>query len=237
MSCRRRSVWHDAEVATEPVIIKPQFPALSRAGRGIGFLSVPWFFVALLALDTLGPADRDAPQALRWLSLFVAVAPVGTLVLHPWVGRLPGFLWLHHRMQPRLAIEANGLDLQLPDVGRRLYGWDEVRGLRMRRDRAADLIGPNGVALAKIPESMILAGGTWWRSESIASLVVHARPDKYRLSRANWAGVPIEFALRVSDEPVTAADPWAFRRRLVNVAVTIAFVGVTGFLLVRYLTS
>lgn len=223
-------------MVSDPVIIKPQFPALSTAGRLLVILSVPWFFAALVALDALGPADRDAPQVLRWLSLCVAVAPIGVLVFHPFLGRLPGFRWLHHQVQPRLAIGPNGLDLQLPQVGRRIYDWDDVEGLRMRPDRAANLLGREGVALARIPSSMYLAGGTWMRSESVASLVVRARPDRYRLSRANWAGVPVEFALRVSDEPLPT-DPWTHRRRLVNIVVAIAFLAVTGFLLFRYLGS
>jgi hypothetical protein len=232
-----RALWHDDPVATEPVTIKPQFPVLSRAGRGLAILSVPWFFVALVVLDALGPAHRDAPQALRWLSLFVAAAPGSAVVLHPWIGRLLGFRWLHHRRQPRVAIGANGLDLQLPELDAHLFGWEEINGLRMRPDRGADLLGPNGATLARIPESMILAGGTWWQSESIASLVVRARPDRYRLSGANWAGVPNEFALRMPEEPLVAAGRWAPRRRLVNVGITAAFIGVTGFLLLRYLTS
>ena len=231
-----QSIWHDAAVEIEPVIIKPQFPALSKAGRRLVIVSAPWFFAVLLGLDALGLVGRDAPQALRWLALTAAAAPIGVLVFHPWLGRVPGLRWLHHRTQPRLAIGANGLDIQLPDVGERQYGWQEVGALRMRPDHAADLLGRDGVAIARIPESMVLAGGTWWRSESIASIVVRARSDLYRLSGANWAGVPVEFALRVSEVPTTT-DPWAFRRRLVNVAVTIAFFVVTGFLLFRYFTS
>ncbi len=223
-------------MAAAQVTIKPQVPALSRAGRRLAILAVPWFFMSLFGLDALGPADRDAPQALRWVALGVAAAPFVTLVLHPWLGRLTGLRWLHHRMQPRLAVDGTGLDLQLPQVGRHRYDWLEIEGLRMRPDRGADLIGNGGVALAKIPESMILAGGTWWRSESIASVVVRARPDRYRLSRANWAGVPVEFVLRTSEDPI-AADQWAFRRRLVNVVVAVAAVGMVGFFLVRWLVS
>jgi hypothetical protein len=224
-------------VPIEPVIIKPQFPALSRAGRRVALLSVPWFFGALFALDALSLTGRDGPQALRWLAIFVAAAPFGVLVFHPLLGHVPGLRWLHHRIQPRLAIRANGLDVQLPEVGERQFGWEEIDGLRMRRDRGADLLGRNGAILARIPESMILAGGTFWRSASIASLVVRARPDRYRLSGANWAGEPNEFVLRIIDEPVTTADPWASRRRLVNVAIAVAFVAVTAFLVFRYLTS
>lgn len=230
-------MWHDAAVAIEPVIIKPQFPALSKAGRRLVVLSVPWFFVVLLALDALGLVGPDDPQAQRWFAIFVAAVPIGVLVFHPLLGHIPGLRWLHHRIQPRLAIRANGLVLQLPEVGERLYGWDEVGGLRMRPDRGADLLGRDGVTLARIPESMILAGGTWWRSASIASFVVRARPDRYRLSGANWAGVPNEFALRMPNEPLTTADPWVSRRRLANVVIAVAFVAVTAFLVLRYLTS
>jgi hypothetical protein len=224
-------------VAIEPVIIKPQFPALSKAGRRLVIVSVPWFFSALLGLDAIGLVGRDTPQALRWFALLTAAAPAVLLVFHPWLGRVRGLRWLHHRIQPRLAIRADGIDLQFPDVGERSYGWEEVGALRMWTDRAADLLGRDGVAIAKIPESMVLAGGTWWRSESIASIVVRVRPDRYRLSGANWAGVPNEFVLRTAEDSNTTFDPWTSRRRLTSVLVAGAFVAVTGFLVIRYLTS
>ena len=45
-------------VAIDPVIIKPRFPVLSKAGRWLFVLSVPWFFGALVAFDALG-LDRS----------------------------------------------------------------------------------------------------------------------------------------------------------------------------------
>jgi hypothetical protein len=230
-------VWHDAAVAFEPVIIKPQFPALSKAGRGLVVVSIPWFFSLLLGLDAIGLVGGNAPEALRWLALFAAAAPAILLVFHPWLGQVRGLRWVHHRIQPRLAIRADGIDLRFPDIGERSYGWEEVGALRMRTDRAADLVGRDGVAIAKIPESMVLAGGTWWRSESIAAIVVRGRPDRYRLSGANWAGVPNEFALRTDEDPSTTGDPWTARRRWTNVLVAGAFVAVASFLVIRYLTS
>jgi hypothetical protein len=230
-------VWQDAAVAIEPVIVKPQFPALSKAARRLAIASVPWFFLVLLGLDAIGLIGRGAPEGLRWPALLVAIAPIGVLVFHPLLGRIRGLRWLHHRIQPRMAIRADRVDLRLPDIGERSYGWDEVGALRMRPDRAADLLGRDGVAIAKIPETMILAGGTWWRSESIASIVVRVRPDLYRLSGANWAGVPNAFALRTANEPSTTADPWVSRRRLTNIVVAVVFVAGIGFLVLRYLTS
>ena len=43
----------------EPVIIKPQFPALSKAGRWLVLRCVPWFFGPFLTLDKLGLIGRD----------------------------------------------------------------------------------------------------------------------------------------------------------------------------------
>jgi hypothetical protein len=191
----------------------------------------------LLGLDAIGLIGRSAPQTVRWLALFAAAAPTILLLFHPWLGQVRGLRWLHHRIQPRLAIRADGMDLRFPDIGERSYGWEEVAALRMRTDRAADLVGRGGVAIAKIPETMILAGGTWWRSESIAAIVVRVRPDRYRLSGANWAGVPNEFTLRAAEDPGTTHDAWTARRRLVNVLIVCAFVEVTGFLVLRYLMS
>ena len=224
-------------MAIEPVIVTPNWPTLSKAGRRLVILSVPWFFASLFGSSALGLVGRDDPQAQRWLVVVVAIAPIVVLVFHRWLGHVPGLRWLLHRTQPRLTIRAMGLDLRLPEVGERLYGWDAVGGLRMRPDRGANLLGPDGVALAKIPESMVLAAGNWWRSESIASVVVRARPDRYRLSGANWAGVPNEFALRDAHEPITTADPWAGRRRMTNVAIAALALAVTAFLVFRYLTS
>jgi hypothetical protein len=104
-------------VAIDPVIIKPRFPVLSKAGRRLLVLSVPWFFATLIAFDALGLIGRDAPKELRWLAI-VPVAPYVLLVFHPWLGRLPGLRWLRHPVQPRIEISSIGLDLQLPDVGR-----------------------------------------------------------------------------------------------------------------------
>lgn len=230
-------VCHDAYVPIDPVTIKPPRPTFSNAGRWLIVVSVPWFFLVLLGSSALGLVGRDDPQAQRILAIIVAGAPVIVLVFHQWLGRVPGLRWLHHRIQPRLAIGANGLDLRLPDVGEHFYSWDKVGGIRTRTRGGADLLAPDGAVLARIPESMVLAGGTWWRSESVASVVVRVRPDRYRLSGANWAGVPTEFALRSPSEPITTVDQWADRRLLVNAAVAIAFVVVTGFLVVRYLTS
>ena len=222
---------------TDPVVIKPRVPALSRAGRTLAFASIPWFLVSLLVLSATGLAGPNAPQAVRTLSVFVAVAPIGVLVLHQWLGRVAGFRWLHHPTQPQLVLGSGGLELQLPGGGRQGFSWDEVIGLRTRPGRAADLLGRDGVALAKIPENMLLAGGTRWRSESIASAVVRMRPDRYRLSGANWAGVPNEFALRAGHEPISEANPWSRRQRLTTVGIVTAFVSVTGVILLRYLLS
>jgi hypothetical protein len=223
-------------VAIEPVVIKPQFPALSKAGRWLVVLSVPWFFGAILALDNLGLIGRSEPQAQRWLALVVAAAPVVVLVFHPWLGRLPGLRWLHHQIQPRLVISPNGLDLQLRGVGTRFYDWGEVTGLRTRCGSGADLLGRGGVALARIPETMVLGGRGLRQTDSIATLVVRARPDRYGLSGANWAGVPNEFALRAPDDPQPPADRWLRRRRWTTVAIVLAFGAVTGLIIFVYLT-
>ena len=221
----------------EPVILKPNWPALSKAARRLVILAAPWCFGSLLAADALGLIGRDDPQTQRWLAVLVATAPAATLVFHPWLGRVRGFRWLHHQTQPRLSIGANGLDLRLPEVGEHLYGWDEVGGLRMRRDHSADLMAVNGVPLARIPESLIMAGGGWWRSQSVASVVVRARPDRYRISGANWAGEPNEFALRATGEPMATIGPFATRRRLVTAAIWLSFGVVTVVLVARFLSA
>jgi hypothetical protein len=118
----------------------------------------------------------------------------------------------------------------------RSFEWVEITGLRTTHGRGPDLLGRDGVTLSRVPEDLLLRGGNWWRSESIASLIVRARPDRYRLSGANWAGVPTEFALRTASDPETMDDRWAIRRRSTTVGITIAFVLITGFLIVRYLT-
>jgi len=224
-------------VVTDPVVIKPRVPALSRAGRNLAVAAIPWFFASLLVLYATGLAGPNAPQAVRMLSVFVTVAPIGVFFCHQWLGRVAGFRWLHHRTQPQLVLGSGGLELQLPGSGRRRFSWDEVVGLRTRPDRAADLLGRDGVALAKVPENMLLAGGTRWHSESIASAVVRMRPDRYRLSGANWAGVPNEFALRAAHEAISEANPWSRRQRLTTVGIVTAFVAVTGVILLWYLLS
>ena len=224
-------------VAIEDVYIKPRWPTLSKAARRLVLVSVPWFFGALVGADALGLAGTDDPQAQRWLVLVVAVAPVAALVFHPWLGRVPGLRWLHHPTQPRLAIRPDGLQLRLPDSGEHFYGWYRVGGLRMRSDHRADLIGADGLPLVQIPESLTMGGGTYWHSESIASVIVRAQPDRFQLTGANWAGDPNEFALRGATEPLAKADPWVLRRRATTIAIWLTFVVVTLALLVRFLSS
>lgn len=224
-------------MSVRPVIIKPKWPALSSAGRWLVIAAAPWFLLTLLVAETLGLVGPHAPQFQRWLFVLVAIAPGALGILHAWLGQVPGLRWLHHRTQARLAVGANGLELQGPHIAPHLYAWAEMGGLRTRPLGGADLLSTDGVVLARMPESLMFGGGTWWRSESIASVVVGARPDRYRLSRANWAGVPTEFALRTSDDPVAGTDPWAARRRWINVAIYGTFAAVTAFLLYRYLTA
>jgi hypothetical protein len=228
---------HDEPVTTDQtIIITPQFPALSNAGRVLVVLALPWFFGSLIVLDTLDLIGRAAPPTQRLLGIFVAAAPIIVLVFHPWLGRLAGLQWLHHQVQPYLAIRATGLGLQLRGVGVRSYDWQEITGLRTVYGRGGDLLGPDGVVIARIPENMLLRGGNWWRSESIASVVVRARPDRFRLSGANWAGVPTEFALRAPTDSDATDDQWSKRRRWTTAAITLAFVLVSGVIILRYLT-
>ena len=138
-------------MVTDPEIIKPRVPALSRAGRVFAVLSIVWFFASLPILYATGLAGPNANQALRWLSVFAAVAPIGVLLVHARLGRVAGFRWLHHPTQPQLVLGSGGLDLQLPGSGSRRFGWDEVVGLRTRPDRAADLIGRDGCYVFRKP--------------------------------------------------------------------------------------
>ena len=82
---------------------------------------------------------------------------------------------------------------------------------------------------------MVLGGGGRWQRDSIATVIVRARPDRFALSGANWAGVPTEFALRASDDPQPLADEWVRRRRLTTAAIVLAFGAVTGIIVLAYL--
>jgi hypothetical protein len=222
---------------SDQVTIHPRSASLSRAGRIFAVAAVPWFFMSLIALDALGVIGRGSSPLARQASILIALVPVAILVLHGFLGRLPGFGWFYHRIQPVLVVGPEALVVQLRGVAARSIPWENIEGLRVRPNRAADILGEGGVALVRIPEELILAGGTRWQSESVASVVVRVRPDRYRLSGANWAGVPTEFALRRHGNSPDNGDRWAARRKHVNVGVVIAAVAVIAVVVIRLVMS
>jgi hypothetical protein len=95
---------------------------------------------------------------------------------------------------------------------------------------AARLTGLDGGELALVPECLVHPRPGWRTGQTLAQVVVATRPDRYRLTEANWAGVPDGFALTSSEH--TEFDVGAVQRRraavLAGTAAALGLVGIVG---------
>jgi len=227
--------------AAAAVTVRPSAPALTTAGRWVGYLAWPWLFGVLLGgdwlLELVGYPTGERPLGLRLSLVAVAVVPgVLWLMTHSRLGQLRGFRRLRATPQPLARIDRNGIELSLPGQGVRRFAWEEVGRLDLSTSwpLRGTLVGTNGRTLALIPESLVHARRTWRSDRNLAQAVVEARPDRYA-PVANWAGVTDAFALH----ELAQADPRAAERRrlLVRVVIIVGLGGATVISLAVWLLS
>jgi len=187
--------------AAAPVTVRPSAPALTAAGRWMGYLALPWALVAMLGgswlLGLAGYRSGDTPVPLRFLLLAFALAPgVVWILSNSRLGQQPGLRRLRATPQPLAIIDSNGIELSIPEYGVRRFPWEAVARLQLSNTwpLRGTLVGMNGENLALIPESLVHARRTWRSDRNLAQAVVEMRPDRYA-PVVNWAGVTDAFAL------------------------------------------
>jgi hypothetical protein len=185
------------------VEVRPRRPAWTPFGTWFVRLSLPWALVSLIGMDVtlswagLPPADR--PLALRLATITVGALPVAIVLLSPLLVRLPGFDWLFARPQPAATIDEGGLVLQLPQIGRQRFDWEQIGNLRFmgRWNGGSVLCTPDGLPLATVPDELVHPKIHVRTAYTLAELVVRSRPDRYALAPDSPSlGRPASFDLR-----------------------------------------
>lgn len=217
----------------EVLRVKPPRPTLTRSGRLLGLLALPWALGFLLAagplLATLGYSlGPQSPILLRVMVLAIGLTPAVIWMGHPWLGRAPGFRWLLESPQPFASLDSQGIALTLPGDGTRRVEWEHVASLVPRRPwrERARLVGVDGSTLVVIPDSLIHPKTAQGSSRTLAQLIVDVRPDRFALSDADWTGRPDAFSLRdaVGHFDVRLA---VRRRTAVSAGLVLVLIGVT----------
>lgn len=192
----------EQQVTGEALWVKPLRPTLTRSGRLLGLLALPWALGFLLAAGpllavlgiSLGP---QSPLLLRVIVLAVGLIPAVIWMGHRWLGRAPGFRWLLESPQPFASLDSQGIALTLPGDGTRRLEWDQIAALVPRRWRErARLVGVEGSTLAVIPDGLVHPQTGQGSGRTLAQLIVDERPDRFALSHADWAGRPDAFSTR-----------------------------------------
>lgn len=129
----------------------------------------------------LGEAPGTEVPTRTWPYDVALPAVVGMFVLaFGW--RLPLFRTLFAEPHPMAILDGSGLELYLPRVGVRRFAWEDVEGLRPRRNGPGELLGVDGSVLAMVPSALIASG-----RPNLARSVVAIRPDRYVRDRG-WLG-------------------------------------------------
>jgi Bacterial PH domain len=200
------------------VVVRPRRPAWTPFGTWFVRLSLPWALVSLIGMDValswagLPPAER--PLALRLATITVGAWPVAIVLLSPLLVRLPGFDWLFARPQPATTIDEGGLALQLPQIGRQRFDWEQIGSLRFtgRWNEGSVLRTPDGMPLATVPDELVHPKIHVRTAYTLAESVVRSRPDRYALAPDNPSlGRPASFDLR--ERVGDGGDPVEWRRR------------------------
>jgi hypothetical protein len=204
----------------KPVLVRPCHLASTTLG---GFLLVATMLGGLAVLFLIDAAMRLAgrplqfePPALRLAVVIVAAAPTVALLLEPALWRIP-------RLGPAIAalrggavIDEDGIEVSGRGTGTRRFRWDDIGGLAVHRGGLrdpAELLALDGTVLAALPESLAYPR----RQQSLAEIVVNARPDRYVLSGANAFGRPDEFRLKGAGAPLDVAAVTRRRRQVIAV--------------------
>ena len=188
---------------------------MDAALKAIGWLNQPWGF--------------------RFATLLIAGAPFLVWATSGWLGRRRGFRWLLAWPQPLATLSTDGMELALPSMGVRRFDWDEVASLVPNRDwrryePPAELRGPDGSLLARIPQSLLYPKTGWRKALTLAEWVVKARPDRYVISGDNGWGRGDAFDLRDRIAAPAALRAGKRRRDLLFGALFVS----TGVMLVVY---
>jgi hypothetical protein len=86
-----------------------------------------------MAIVANAAVSAGYPQALSASLLVIAVAPLIVLLASPVLGRLPGLRWVLATPQPLATLDHQGIELALPGLGTRRFGWPEIDHLELHK--------------------------------------------------------------------------------------------------------
>ncbi len=141
------------------------------------WLSFPWLLAVPLVAYAIVPAGY--PQAVSIGVVVVAVAPLVISFASSMVGRLPGFRWMLATPQPLAILDDDGIELALPDVGTRRFGWAEIDRLELHRTwwrQWGELRAVDGSLLTIVPADLVYLPETWRSAPTFAEAVVRSGP-------------------------------------------------------------
>jgi hypothetical protein len=201
---------------------------LTRAGRWLGYLSIPWFFLCAFIEDLfrVGPW-RSAPAWTLLGILAIAIAPAVTWAVVKIVGGRGALAVLVEAVQPRVTLDWEGLEVCQPSTGCHRFEWSDIGALEkvqrtgIRRALSAgdppdgELKSLLGRSLVRLPASLMIANLPGWRRQvsSVASLAILLRPDLFVLTDETRLGTPIAFARREAARDDSSRFERAERRR------------------------
>lgn len=208
------------------IVVLPRHPAHSTVGTWFVRLSLPWLLVSLLAIDTImmwaGLPSGQRPLPIRLLIVAIGVAPVAIVLLRSRLVKVAAFRWLFIHPQPLASVRSTHLELHTPELGSRLFDWDQVGSLRLKGawDRGAELRSPAGELLATIPDVLVHPRIGVRTADTLAETVVKVRPDRYALApEASSLGRPASFDLREVIGSGIDVHAWRRRRNVVTLVV------------------
>jgi hypothetical protein len=147
---------------------------------------IPACFVTPLILNLAVP-DRFGFDLFR---AFMGAALAPALLFLP--GNRGPFRALFLQPPPLAILTEKDLELHLPGIGVRRYGWEEVASLTPGGPYEPGMLrGIDGGTLALVPRGLVL--GRW---KSLAQVVVRRRPDRYRTVRVGLFSTQTSFVLK-----------------------------------------